>query len=383
MAKSRSPASKHAHFLNFTIAAPTLSMTSNNTPNPSAENPQDDDEIDLAELVAKLWQGRLIIAGVTALSIAAAGIYAFLAKEEWTSQAVIDTPRLEALGDYYKVQMELRRITGKSTETPEEITQDVFLEFIRQLNSPDFRRQQFSASAYYKQKIQNDKDPSSQRLLLEQMANENFALTPPDGKKTIYNRVQMSAESREGAQALLSSYLNNLNTQVWRTKVSELNVRINTLKLDLSKQMQDLRADADARNRSQLDIAKRANDTASRGKIESFSGSSYQSVPEQDMLFLLGTRSLKARIQTLQDVPPALTASYYQAERKLRELEQLPKLTPSNKHSFRYLEAPTLPITRDKPKRALIVALGAIAGLMLGSLIILGRGAFSSLRSKL
>ena len=338
-----------------------------------------DEEINLAELLGHLWQGRMIIAMTTILLIVGAGAYAYWVKEKWTSHAVIETPRLEALGDYYKAQMDLRRITGNTTETTAEITQDIFVEFIRQLNSSDFRRQQFSSSAYYKQRVDSDKDDMHQHIFLDEMTAKSFLLTSPNGKQNIYNRVQMSAESPQDAQKLLTDYLNALNTQVWNTKLSEFNIRVKTLKLDLIKQMQDMRADADAQNRNLLDVTKRANDTAIKGGIDTFKGSSYQSVPEKEMLFLLGTRSLKARIQTLQDIPPALSAAYYQAERKLLELEQLPQLTTDAKYSFRFLASPSLPVQRDAPKRGLIVMLAAMAGLLLGCLIVLSRNAFLSL----
>lgn len=349
---------------------------------PPPANPQDD-EIDLGELIAKLWQGRVLIAGVTVLSVAAAAGYAFTAKEEWTSQAIIEMPRLEALGDYYKAQMVLRRITGKSTETPEEISQDVFAEFIKQVNSPDIRRSYFSSTKYYNEANKGNTDSQAQRLALEKMVDEDLALIPPDGKKTIYNRIQMTANSAKDAQTLLTGYLNVLNQQVWATKVSEFNVRTTTLKLDLEKEMQDIRTDLNARDRSLLETTKRARDTAARGKIQTFRGSSYQAVPEADMLFLLGTQSLDARIATLETTTAAFPVRFYQAERKLQDLNALPRLTTDNKLSYRYLEAPTLPVQRNKPKRALIVALGAITGLMLGCVLVLGRDAFSALRQKI
>ena len=352
--------------------------------NPHAIETPDNDEIDLTELLAKLWRGRWLIAGVTAAGIGLAATYAFTAEQAWTSQATIEVPRVEALGDYYTAQMALRRITGQAVETPQEVAQDVFQELIRQLNAPDQRRESLRNSTYYKEKAARLTDePEAQQLLLERINTEDFTVQPPDGKKTVYNRISFTATSPTAARHVLGSYLGSLNKQVWTTKVNELNLKIGTVKKDLSKEMDDIQADANARNRALLDTTRRAKDTASRGKIESFRGSSYQAIPEADMLFLLGTRSLQARIDTLQSTAPSLPARYYQAQRKLKELESLPKLTISNKSSFRYLEAPTLPLRKDKPKRSLIVALGAIGGLLLGCLWVLGRDALAGLRDKL
>ncbi|MCP9760687.1 hypothetical protein EGI20_15545 [Aquitalea sp. S1-19] len=358
---------------------------------------QQDDEIDLSELIAKLWQGKLIIAGVTALSIAAAAGYAFTTKEEWTSRASIEQPRAEDLGDYYQAQQQLWRIANNDSANNDktsavekkkrleitEVSKQVFDSTITQLSSPDARRAFWQGSDYYRQHATKLSSERAQKALLEKLSLEDIKLTPPDQKKQLYHQIEITAETPEVAQQLLNTYMAQINRSVWAAKAREYQVASNTLKLDLQDEKQNLALQQQAQDRSLLEATKRARDTAARGGVDTFKGSSYQTIEKPEMLFLLGTRSLQARIDSLKQTDKTpYPARYYQLDNHLKQIDLLPALKGS-KQSFHYLEAPTQPITRDKPKRALIMALGAIAGLMLGSLIVLGRGAFSSLRGKL
>jgi len=359
--------------------------------------PPEEDEIDLAELLAKLWRGRWLITGVTAAGIGLAAAYAYTAKEEWTSRATIVQPQAEELGDYYQAQQQLWRIQNDTGEqlldekgnliqqkprlTLDEVSNKVFNATQTEMASADARRRFWQGTAYYRQRAA-ELSPQAQARLLEQLSLEDITVSPPDGKKQLYHQVQLTADSPDAARKLLQDYLNSVNTGVWKDKAREYQVASNTLKLDLQDEKQSLAQQQQARNRSLLDSTQRARDTAARGGIDTFKGSSYQTVEKPEMLFLLGTRSLQARIDTLKQGQPVYPVRYYQLENRLQQINLLPALKGS-KQSFHYLEAPTLPVQRDKPKRSLIVALGAVGGLLLGCLWVLGRDALAGLRDKL
>lgn len=84
-----------------------------------------------------------------------------------------------------------------------------------------------------------------------------------------------------------------------------------------------------------------------------------------DMLFFLGTKALDAQIDNLTNKPVTMPVRYYEVERMLAELKKLPEFNVDIK-SYRYLQAPSEPLTKDKPKKALILMLGGILGFMLG-----------------
>lgn len=56
---------------------------------------------------------------------------------------------------------------------------------------------------------------------------------------------------------------------------------------------------------------------------------------------------------------------YYEVERMLTELKKLPEFKVDIK-SYRYLQAPNEPLTKDRPKRVLLLAVGFFLGIMLG-----------------
>ena len=89
------------------------------------------------------------------------------------------------------------------------------------------------------------------------------------------------------------------------------------------------------------------------------------------MLFFLGTKALDAKINNLTKNPLILPVRYYQVEETLSELKKLPSLKNMNIKSYRYLMSPREPVTRDKPKKAMILVLGALLGGMIGVMITL------------
>ena len=60
---------------------------------------QKQDEIDLIELLRVLWVKKVWIVLSAFVFTAIAGVYAFTAKEQWTSTAIVVTPRSTDLGN--------------------------------------------------------------------------------------------------------------------------------------------------------------------------------------------------------------------------------------------------------------------------------------------
>lgn len=69
----------------------------NNTPADSSNVPE---QFDLIDLMLQLWRGKWVIGAFIALSIVLAGSYLFVAKEKWTSSAVIAQPDAAQIATY-------------------------------------------------------------------------------------------------------------------------------------------------------------------------------------------------------------------------------------------------------------------------------------------
>ena len=73
-------------------------------------NYQNSNEIDLIELIRILWNKKLWILLCACFFTVITGIYAFTAKEQWTSKAVVIAPKAMHLGNYLIVKNEYASI---------------------------------------------------------------------------------------------------------------------------------------------------------------------------------------------------------------------------------------------------------------------------------
>ena len=81
-----------------------------------------DDEIDLFDLFATVWQGKWLIIAITIVGIVLAGRYAFTAKEQWTSKAQVRVPEPRQLEQYLNIEESYHRYL--TLEENEDITLD-------------------------------------------------------------------------------------------------------------------------------------------------------------------------------------------------------------------------------------------------------------------
>jgi LPS O-antigen subunit length determinant protein (WzzB/FepE family) len=92
----------------------------------------------------------------------------------------------------------------------------------------------------------------------------------------------------------------------------------------------------------------------------------------------LGSKGLEEKVKALESVKnlSVIEPRLQQITAKLDMLSNLKINRNADFQTFRFLENVEQPITRDKPKRALIVFIGAFLGGFLGVVIVLVRFAF-------
>jgi len=345
-----------------------------NMPYPYPMPYQDNDEIDLIELFRTLWKQKAKIALVTAVTTLAAGIYAFTAEEVWTSKAVFDSPKLEDINAYYNVTQQLKRILNKTTIgeialEPEKITHDVYSEFKKQLDSSDLRKEFWLTSDYYAEKITDKKTDFDKLNELNSLLEDNIKVEIVDGKKITYPSVKLSADSASTAKKLLEQYFDEINNKVWQEQFAELNAVLSQEVADLESEKKRIEFNSEAQKNNNIKLSKNAKNIAEKANIREFNINAIQgnaNVDKTDMLFFLGTKALDAQIDNLTSKPLILPVRYYQIDKILSEIKMLPSIKNLNVKSYRYLMSPSEPVTKDKPKKALILILGFIAGALIG-----------------
>lgn len=346
-----------------------------NMPYPYPMSYPDNDEIDLVELFRTLWKQKAKIALITAVTTLAGGIYAFTAEEVWTSKAVFDAPKLEEIGSYYEFTQQLRRTLqkptiGAITLIPDQITKEVFAEFQKQANSIDLSQEFWFQSDYYQNLIKNSESEKDKAKKLDDLIEKNIILIPVDDQKVKFPSVSLSANNPEIAKSLLSQYVDKLNAKVWKSKATELKtvLKEEVAELENEKRLLEFRANTDKKN--EIERISKARSVAERANLKELSLTAMQgnaNVNSGDMLFFLGTKALDAQIDNLTNKPITMPVRYYEVERMLAEIKKLPEFKVDIK-SYRYLQAPSEPLTKDKPKRVLILVGSALLG-FIGSVL--------------
>jgi len=341
--------------------------------------PLADDTIDLFDLARRIWAGRYQILAITLMFIALASAYAFTSKEVWTSKAVLDKPRLEELGSYYQVTQHLKRILGNQKVSvdmelkPDQIAEDVYTELLKQAASPDQLRAFWEKNDYLVKEAVGKGSELARTKLLADLVENNIKLTPANEKKNISPSLSLSADKPQVAKQLLEQYLSSLNAQIWVRKNGELQTLISQLITDLQQEKNSIQITVLAEQKNMLDETNKAMIIANKAKIENVSNLAMQGnagAMNRDSMFLLGTKILDAKISNLTTKPPIFPVRYFEIEYQLKQLASLAK-PGQDMRSYRYLESPSIPLTKDRPKRILILVMGAMSGVIMGVIYVL------------
>ena len=90
-------------------------------------------------------------------------------------------------------------------------------------------------------------------------------------------------------------------------------------------------------------------------------------------LFMLGEKYLQAQVDTLKNAPLVYPLNYYNIEKQANLLNVLEKKVEKESavSGYYYLSEPDYPVTKDKPKKGLIIVIGFVIGLIFSAFIIL------------
>jgi LPS O-antigen subunit length determinant protein (WzzB/FepE family) len=327
-------------------------------------------EIDLRELILVLWHQKaliLMIAGTFAI----AGIaYALLVPQVWSASAVIQTPEKKDLLPMVRVasQAKLLGVTG----FPDNST--LYNEFVSEFNAYESRRDFLKNSDLFKNHtVTAQLDEKGQRKWVRDWATFMSAEAVDKNGVKPGVRLTVSADTSSGALKMLESYIRFVSTKQQQRLVSALADQ-QSIKLDVL--MTKLRLTTEDAER---DLKREISGTALTISIAKAAGVSLPLANYNNgerFPITLGTKGLEEKLKVLK----AIDLNTYQP--KLADLQtqisrlKKVKFDDISFRPFSYLEAPEEPLSRDKPKRPLIVVLATLLGGMLGVGIVLVRHAF-------
>jgi chain length determinant protein (polysaccharide antigen chain regulator) len=301
--------------------------------------------IDLIDLIMQLWKGKVTIIAFAVAAVAIAAIYLFVAKEKWTSEAIVTLPDSGQIANYNNG---MNVLYGAGAPTIVDIQERFFGRFN-------------SAISALSEQLDNQEKP-------EKLTIEESVKGQPVPLKVSY----VSTSAAE-AQKTLTTYIQQINKRV----VGELD---DDLKTSINSKVEDLKVDlttkekiAQEKKDKRLEILNQALIVAQQSNIKNTLVQQAETLSE-DTLFVLGSDALSATIKNEATRPLPLDDSYFNARQSLLAINAL-KSKPETTYAFRYVMKPSLPIRRDSPKKGLTLVLGALVGLILGSGVVLGRNA--------
>ncbi|MGL5585258.1 MAG: GNVR domain-containing protein, partial [Plesiomonas sp.] len=207
------------------------------------------------------------------------------------------------------------------------------------------------------------KNQTEKNQLLDKLVSQ-VSITPFDKTATDKMKIVMPAETAAQAQALLKTYLEQSNKQVVSDVYTDLSRQIADQLNSLSASMAAEKSVAEAKRQIELADIQSAILVAKQAGISQPEISASMELKPNN-LFLLGDNALSAMLNGIQKQPLALSDIYYTEQARYFSLERF-KLDSNSSYAFSYLKTASIPVTKDKPKKALILVLGALLGGMLG-----------------
>ena len=325
-------------------------MTQNNDSLVNRSN--DPEQIDLLDLVVQLWRGKWVIGAFIAAFIVLAVAYITVAKEKWTSSAIISQPDAAQIATYANA---LNILYGGAAPS----MLDIQNRAIGRFNSS------FSALA---QALDNQEDP------------EKLTIEPTVKGQALPLTVSYQGESAEAAQKQLAQYIQQIDEQTAKELALDLRdnlkQQITTLNDSLKNEEKVVQEQKDLRIKQISEALK----NAEAAKISTPQLQQTQDVTQETM-FLLGTVALKSMVDNEASRPLVFSGSYYQTKKNLLDIQNL-NVNPDTIHVYRYVMKPDLPFRRDSPKKAVTLILAILLGGVIGSAVVLGRNALRNYKPR-
>lgn len=369
-----------------------MSSSPNNVPNPNQYTNNAyliDDGFGSKELFHALLDGKWTIVVFVFIFSFSAITYSLIAQEWWSSKATVSQPQLQDIAGYQQAvkryqplfdvyQEDGTIIVSKALDSlidPEVI----FKRFLQEFNANGTKRRFMQTDPVFlalkKELFNHDKAELLQNFY-EQWFDRIKAVALDKKEDGVFT-LSFQSVDQTSSLTLLVEYLHFVNQTINQQLHNDLSNTLVAKFGELKQQETNLLQQAQLRLQVELERTQYALMIAESADIKQ----PVQNLGEQEIFAInIGSRALKAKVDALKSIKdlsvfePRL--AILQSKLSQFDLETLNSDTKWSVNSFYYLDQPEQPLTRDKPKRALIAVLGALLGWMLGVAIVLVRYVF-------
>src|SRR5690606_34079107 len=247
----------------------------------------------------------------------------------------------------------------------------LFNGFILQAAAMKTRLEYLAGTDYFKQLLKDTTDANAERMLLEELAELLRIKSFDKDQIAPYYEFSFTADSPEQAHELLTGYLHWVNDLSFRLVDEDFNNHLDAQILSRQTELANIEFKLRTERQNRIENIENALHTAQLADIKDYvvarqtEGATVIELSDSKRLFMLGQKYLNAELKTAREAPLIYPPRYYEMQRELAQLEPLRKYEVKTL-SYSYQLPPTLPVKRDSPKRALIIALGTLVGGLLG-----------------
>ena len=320
---------------------------SNSEQNPHHQNFYSrDEELGLLDILVQLWAGKKIIIASIVVTVLLALAYVLLAKEKWTSKAIVTLPAAGQVANYNAALSVLYAQSPQDKPAIGDLQQQLFNRFSGSISALSSELENLDEPLELKvqQVIKGSREPL---------------------------RISFTAETAEQARKQLGEYIQRVNDDVVDDYGADIRRSMSVKTRELTDSLDTQKQVALDKKQQRIDVIKQSLKIAEASNITRSQLNQAEFLSD-DTLYLLGTVSLQAMIANEATKPLPLDSAYYDTQRSLLAMTHL-KIQVDNLQSFRYIAPGDLPVRRDSPKRVLTVLLSIILGGIIGSGIVIGR----------
>ncbi len=305
----------------------------------------DNDELDMLDIVAQLWAGKKTIIATIVVFMLLAVAYIFLAKEKWTSEAIVSRPAAGQIANYNAALDTLYA----------QFPQDKIA--IDDLQKKFFDRFSASVSAL---------SGSLRNLELPLVLKVDQVVVGRDDPL----HLSFTDHSAKEAQSQLAHYIQLTNEETVNDYIDDLHHNLVVKQRALTESLANQELVAEERKQQRIEVIKQALKIAEASNITALQLQEADFLSD-DTLYLLGTKALSAMVQNEKTKPLVLDDFYYATQRSLIAIKRLKAVT-ENVQSFRYIMKPSFPVRRDSPQKALVLIFSVVLGGITGTMIVIG-----------
>ncbi|WP_316390226.1 LPS O-antigen chain length determinant protein WzzB [Citrobacter farmeri] len=310
------------------------------------------EQIDLIDLMVQIWRGKVTIIICIIVAIALAVGYLAVAKEKWTSTAIITQPDAGQLATYTNA---MNILYGQNAPKINDVQSGIVGRFS-------------SAFSALSETLNNQLNP-------EKLTIDSSVKGQPLPLKLSY-----SADNAEAAQKRLAQYIQQIDEAVSNEINADLEMSIKTRASDLEHSLEAQEKVAKEQKSLRIAQINQALKIAVQSNIKLPQIQQADQV-SQDTMFMLGSEALSSMVNNEATRPLTFSDDYYLTRQNLLAVNSL-KVDPNSIHAYRYVMKPTLPVYRDSPKKAITLILAALLGGMIGAGVVLGRNALRDYKPK-